>query len=113
MNTTINNYARFLWRSARLATEGDWRYYAWVGLLFGISLLGLNAYARQLAEGLIATNMSDQVSWGVYIANFTFLVGVAAAAVIPPMALHEPDQHCADPALQLAELVCQRRVAEQ
>ena len=26
--------------------------------------------------------MSDEVSWGVYIANFTFLVGVAAAAVM-------------------------------
>jgi molybdopterin-containing oxidoreductase family membrane subunit len=26
--------------------------------------------------------MCDQVSWGVYIANFTFLVGIAAAAVM-------------------------------
>ena len=32
--------------------------------------------------GLIVTGMSDEVSWGVYIANFTFLVGVAAAAVM-------------------------------
>ena len=32
--------------------------------------------------GLILTGMSDEVSWGVYIANFTFLVGVAAAAVM-------------------------------
>jgi molybdopterin-containing oxidoreductase family membrane subunit len=28
------------------------------------------------------TGMTDQVSWGVYIANFTFLVGVAASAVM-------------------------------
>ena len=28
------------------------------------------------------TAMTDQVSWGLYIANFTFLVGVAAAAVM-------------------------------
>ena len=34
------------------------------------------------STGLIVTGMSDQVSWGVYIANFTFLVGVAAAAVM-------------------------------
>src|SRR5208337_4599418 len=34
------------------------------------------------AHGLIRTGMSDEVSWGVYIANFTFLVGVAAAAVM-------------------------------
>jgi len=36
----------------------------------------------QLNEGLIISNMRDQVSWGFYISNFTFLVGVAAAAVL-------------------------------
>lgn len=82
MSTLVKNYSRFLWRSARIATEGDWRYYAWLGLLFAVSLLGLNAYARQLASGLGSTAMTDQVCWGVYIANFTFLVGVADAAVM-------------------------------
>ena len=53
-----------------------------MGLLTVICLLGLNAYCRQFAHGLIVTGMSDEVSWGVYIANFTFLVGVAAAAVM-------------------------------
>ena len=38
--------------------------------------------AKQFVHGLIVTGMSDEVSWGVYIANFTFLVGVAAAAVM-------------------------------
>jgi Ni/Fe-hydrogenase subunit HybB-like protein len=65
-----------------VALEGDWRYYAWIGGLAVICLLGLNAYCRQFAQGLIVTGMSDEVSWGVYIANFTFLVGVAAAAVM-------------------------------
>ncbi|MBL6763995.1 MAG: polysulfide reductase NrfD [Verrucomicrobiae bacterium] len=78
----LKDYSGFLWRSAKLATDGDWRYYAWLGLLFVISLFGLNAYSRQLAAGLAATDMSDQVCWGVYIANFTFLVGVADAAVM-------------------------------
>ncbi len=82
MRTMIRNYLVFLWRSAGVAFEGDWRYYAWIGVLFAICLVGLNAYARQLADGLVVTGMSDQVSWGVYIANFTFLVGVAAAAVM-------------------------------
>ncbi|SPE54512.1 Polysulphide reductase NrfD [Verrucomicrobia bacterium] len=53
-----------------------------MGGLTLICLLGINAYARQFAQGLIVTGMSDEVSWGVYIANFTFLVGVAAAAVM-------------------------------
>ena len=75
-------YLVFLQRCARIAFVGDWRYYAWMGALTVVVLLGLNAYAKQLVSGLISTGMSDQVSWGVYIANFTFLVGVAAAAVM-------------------------------
>ncbi len=39
-------------------------------------------YLYQLREGLVVSNMTNQVSWGFYIANFTFLVGVAAAAVM-------------------------------
>jgi Ni/Fe-hydrogenase subunit HybB-like protein len=76
------NYVRFLWRCALQAAAGDWRWLAWTGGLFLVCLLGLNAWCRQFTHGLIVTGMSDQVSWGVYIANFTFLVGVAAAAVM-------------------------------
>jgi Ni/Fe-hydrogenase subunit HybB-like protein len=82
MMRATRNYLVFLKRSACIALVGDWRYYAWTGLLSVICLLGLNAYCRQFAHGLIVTGMSDEVSWGVYIANFTFLVGVAAAAVM-------------------------------
>jgi Ni/Fe-hydrogenase subunit HybB-like protein len=76
------NYLVFLSRCTRVAFVGDWRYYAWVGLLTAICLLGLHAYTKQLVSGLSVTGMTDEVSWGVYIANFTFLVGVAAAAVM-------------------------------
>jgi len=82
MTRAIRNYLVFLRRCLGIAFVGDWRYYLWMGLLTVGCLLGLNAYAKQLAHGLIVTGMSDEVSWGVYIANFTFLVGVAAAAVM-------------------------------
>src|SRR5271165_3015873 len=82
MMRATRNYFVFLKRCACIALDGDWRYYAWTGLLTVVALLGLNAYCRQFAHGLITTGMSDEVSWGVYIANFTFLVGVAAAAVM-------------------------------
>lgn len=82
MITATRNYFVFLGRCARIAFVGDWRYYVWMGILTAVALLGLNAYAKQLAHGLIVTGMSDEVSWGVYIANFTFLVGIAAAAVM-------------------------------
>ena len=96
MTRGIRNYLTFLRRCARIAFVGDWRYYAWMGLLTTICLLGLNAYARQLAYGLSVTGMTDEVSWGVYIANFTFLVGVAAAAammVIPVYIYNNVEMH--------------------
>jgi molybdopterin-containing oxidoreductase family membrane subunit len=61
---------------------GNRSYYLWVGFLSFFILLGLSAYVDQLNRGLITTAMRDQVSWGLYISNFTFLVGVAAAAVL-------------------------------
>ena len=82
MSRAIRNYFVFLSRCARVAFVGDWRYYAWMGVLTVFCLMGLNAYAKQFVHGLLVTGMSDEVSWGVYIANFTFLVGVAAAAVM-------------------------------
>jgi molybdopterin-containing oxidoreductase family membrane subunit len=78
----MREYPRFLWRCFRISFVGDWRYHAWMLALSVVVLLGLNAYCRQLADGLIVTGMTDQVSWGLYIANFTFLVGIAAAAVM-------------------------------
>ena len=54
----------------------------WVAFLLTLIVIGVLAYARQLEEGLIVTAMRDPVSWGYYISNFTFLVGVAAAAVL-------------------------------
>ncbi|MCG8485978.1 MAG: polysulfide reductase NrfD [Chromatiales bacterium] len=49
-------------------------------LLFFIMLWGYGEYV-QIANGMIVTNLNDQVSWGFYLANFVFMVGVAAAAV--------------------------------
>lgn len=62
--------------------KGDTRYYAWIAFLSVLIIAGLGAYMQQLDKGLIITAMRDQVSWGFYISNFTFLVGVAAAAVL-------------------------------
>ncbi len=76
------NFLIYLWRSALEVFEGDWRYFAWTLLLALLSLIGLNAYCKQFVHGLVTTGMTDQVSWGLYIANFTFLVGMAAAAVM-------------------------------
>ena len=65
-----------------LLKKGSKVYYAWVGILLAFIVLGVLAYGNQLYSGLIVTAMRDQVSWGFYISNFTFMVGVAAAAVL-------------------------------
>jgi len=62
--------------------SGSRNYYLWIGFLGFWILLGLGTYVMQLKDGLIVTAMRDQVSWGFYLSNFTFLVGVAAAAVL-------------------------------
>ncbi|HEY5674400.1 MAG TPA: NrfD/PsrC family molybdoenzyme membrane anchor subunit [Malonomonas sp.] len=61
---------------------GGKMFYLWMASLTLVILLGGSAYIRQLTQGMQVSNMNDQVSWGFYISNFTFLVGVAAAAVL-------------------------------
>jgi Ni/Fe-hydrogenase subunit HybB-like protein len=76
------------------ATTGGRRYHIWMGLLTLIMLIGAYGYSIQFREGLGVTGMSDHVSWGFYIANFTFLVGLAAAAmmlVLPAYILKDVD----------------------
>lgn len=65
--------------------------WVWTAFLLVIALTGLIFYLRQLSEGLGITGMSRDVSWGLYIAQFTFLVGVAASAVmlVLPYYLHD------------------------
>jgi Ni/Fe-hydrogenase subunit HybB-like protein len=78
----MKRYLSFLWDCFRLSFVGDWRYHLWMTGLTVVALGGLYAYCQQLVHGLIATGMTDQVSWGLYIANFTYLVGLAAAAAM-------------------------------
>ncbi len=78
----MRRYLVFLSRCFAVSFVGDWKYYAWMFVLSVIALRGLNAYCQQFVHGLVTTGMTDQVSWGFYIANFTYLVGMAAAAVM-------------------------------
>lgn len=72
------------------ALVGKRGYWAWMGVLVSVIGCGVLTYLRQLESGLGITGLSRDVTWGFYIAQFTFLVGVAASAVIVvlPYALH-------------------------
>jgi molybdopterin-containing oxidoreductase family membrane subunit len=72
------------------ALTGKPRYWMWIAALLLVVGIGGACYAYQFREGLGITGMSRDVIWGFYIAQFTFLVGVAASAVmvVLPYYLH-------------------------
>jgi len=74
-----------------LALKGDKKYWGLVIALLTLSGIGFAVYLKQLDFGLGITGMSRDVSWGFYIAQFTFLVGVAAGGVmvVLPKYLHD------------------------
>ena len=73
------------------ALTGGRGYWTWLAILAGVIALGFIFYMRQLSVGLGITGLSRDVTWGFYIAQFTFLVGVAASAVmvVLPYYLHD------------------------
>ncbi len=73
------------------ALDGSKKYWIWLFFLLGVIGVGFGFYLRQLNVGLGITGLSRDVSWGFYIAQFTFLVGVAASAVmlVIPYYLHD------------------------
>lgn len=87
-------YPRFIARILWLGTEGGVWFYAWMTLLTAVALVGVHAWATQVAGGMAMTGMTDHVSWGLYIANFTFMVGLAAGAVmmVIPAYLYRDEQ---------------------
>ena len=73
-----------------LALRGSKFYWYWIVCLAGAIGTGIAAFAFQCNFGLGITGLGRDVSWGFYIAQLTFLVGVAASAVmvVLPYYLH-------------------------
>ena len=87
-------FFRFLIDGIKPSLSGGALYWTW--MLFLVALMGVTAwnYTDQWNQGLVITGLSDQVSWGFYIANFAFFVGIAAAAVllvVPAYIFHRED----------------------
>ena len=82
MRHFLKQFPLFVKGSLDLVSRGNAAYWAWLAFLLALIASGAQAYANQVSTGLVLTAMRDPVSWGFYIGNFTFLVGVAAAAVV-------------------------------
>ena len=88
------SFLGFIKEGLGAAFRGGTVYWLWICAL--VILMGIGAwnYIDQWNQGLVITGLSDQVSWGFYIANFAFFVGIAAASVllvIPAYIFHRQD----------------------
>jgi Ni/Fe-hydrogenase subunit HybB-like protein len=89
----------------RSMLENTWRFYAWVGFLAAIILWGGYAYLQQLRNGLIVTGMRDQISWGLYITNFVFFIGISHAGTLISAILRVTDTEWRKPITRMAEAI--------
>ncbi|MFN8610854.1 MAG: NrfD/PsrC family molybdoenzyme membrane anchor subunit [Vulcanimicrobiota bacterium] len=101
----MKDYLEYLSRCLRHAFIGSWTYYTWMMALTAVSLVGLHSYCKQFAAGLVVTGMTDEVSWGIYIANFTYLVGMAAAAVMLVIPVYLYKDNCLKHVVLIGELL--------
>ncbi|MCU7877916.1 MAG: polysulfide reductase NrfD [Candidatus Thiodiazotropha sp. (ex Lucinoma borealis)] len=77
----MKRFIQFIIDFLRSGFSGGILFWAWMLFLsFFIMLWGYGEFV-QIRDGMIVTGLNDQVSWGFYLANFVFMVGVAAAAV--------------------------------
>ena len=93
---TVKEIMAFIKDTILWSLSGGIVYQLFLCLLAAMMVLGIYGYVVQFNLGLSVTNMSDIVSWGFYISNFTFLVGVAAAAVmiiLPSYIFKDKDLH--------------------
>src|ERR1039457_4201024 len=87
----------------RSLTETTWKFYVWVGILLCVALWGLFAYITQLRRGLVVTGMRDQISWGLYITDFVFFIGISHAGTLISAVLRVTDAGWRRPITRLAE----------
>ncbi len=73
------------------ALKGTTGYWSWLGFLLVLIGIGAGCYIYQYFEGLRITGLSRDVSWGLYIGQLTYFVGIAAGGVmvVLPYYLHD------------------------
>ena len=72
---------RFVVDYVSYVVRGSPKFYVWMACLAVLIVVWAYAFFVQATEGLAVTGLNNQVSDGLYLGNFAFLVGVAAAAV--------------------------------
>jgi Ni/Fe-hydrogenase subunit HybB-like protein len=84
-------------------TDVSLAFYLWIGVLLCVIFWGAYAYIHQFRTGLIVTGMRDQYSWGLYITNFVFFIGISHAGTLISAVLRVTDATWRRPITRLAE----------
>lgn len=92
-------------RLLRSVLTTTWRFYIWVGALLAVLAWGAYAYVYQLREGLGVTGLGDQVSWGLYIINFVFFIGISHAGTLISAILRVTQTEWRRPITRMAEAI--------
>src|SRR6266516_5737523 len=77
----------------------------WFFVLGLICLWGLVAYLHQLRIGLAATAMTNYFSWGLYIVNFVFFIGISHAGTLVSGILRVTGAEWRRPITRMAEAI--------
>ncbi len=77
----------------------------WIASLLGVCALALVAYVYQLANGLRVTDMRNIVSWGTYMTNFVFFIGISHAGTLISAILRVTDAGWRRPITRMAEAI--------
>ncbi len=82
-----------------------WRFYAVCGALLAVVLLGAYGYSIQVNMGLAATGLNDKISWGMYISNFVFFIGISHAGTLISAILRVTKAEWRRPITRMAESI--------
>ncbi|MFI5311957.1 MAG: NrfD/PsrC family molybdoenzyme membrane anchor subunit [Gemmatimonadales bacterium] len=77
----------------------------WVGSLLAVCGMALFAYIYQLVFGLRVTDMRNYVSWGTYMTNFVFFIGISHAGTLISAILRVTDAGWRRPITRMAEAI--------
>ena len=98
----LNTHEKALLRPVFVWGRGFYLTVAFLALIFGF---GVFAYLTQLRDGLAATGMRDTVSWGLYIINFVFFIGISHVGALLSSILRLTGAKWRHPITRMAESI--------
>ncbi|MBI4559493.1 MAG: polysulfide reductase NrfD [Candidatus Hydrogenedentes bacterium] len=81
------------------------RFYVVVAILLSFILWGMFAYSYQFRHGLGATGLNEPVSWGFYVTNFVFFIGISHAGTLISAILRICNAEWRRPVTRMAEVI--------